>query len=255
MKNWLNILQSSLAFIIVLAYCLNLYFALTLQGPYWNMWVIATTAAVGAALPVWLVWHLTEKASEKKEREKFKNAVMLEYSIAFSNLVKTFGSYINLDWTIQDSILANVLIPTYDKHNLLILTSLSDFYKQQKFDPKDDDIVSTVLMVIYETQILQEHQGTIEKHKKPYFTSGEKEETLKHMKICLNEVEDILIKQGQVLHCIALYIKQTYGIDLLQSLESSGAFKLYKKRYPIYCKKYGYTSKGENNVSTEKLSK
>ena len=57
--------------LLVVIYSVNLCFALSWRGPYWNMWVTITTTGIGAGLPVWLVWHLTEQSRELKEKEKF----------------------------------------------------------------------------------------------------------------------------------------------------------------------------------------
>lgn len=256
MKRFKEIFQCVSPFLLVVIYFINLYFALTMQGPYWNMWVTITTAGIGAGLPVWFVWHLTEKVNDKKEKEKFKDSMMLEYSIALSNLSKTCGSYMNLEHIVHNNVPGNVLIAQYDEHNLHNLISVADFFSSQNNQNMKNGVVSLALIASQEIQVLKDMHDTIEKRQtgKLYYNQTEIVQSVEQIKKCLNVLNQILINHGRILCCIADYIRVHYQIDLFDELKDLTIYKMFEKQYTIQQEQ---EKKGEQSadVSTEKLSK
>lgn len=87
MKRFKDIVQCVSLFLLVVIYSINLYFALTMQGPYWNMWVTITTAGIGAGLPVWLVWKLSSEREYKETRRQKRFYLLQEYYNTFHNVI------------------------------------------------------------------------------------------------------------------------------------------------------------------------
>lgn len=246
----------------VLKWILGVYFlngclaCLCKNTPLLNIFLTATTAAIGAGLPVWLVWHLTEQSRELKEKEKFKDSMMLEYSIALSNLSKTCGSYMNLEYIIHNNVSGNVLIAQYDEHNLHNLVSVANFFSSQNDQNMKNGIVSLALIASQEIQVLKDMHDTIEKRQegKLYYNQAEIIQLIEQLKKCQNLLNQILINHGRILCCIADYIRAHYQIDLFEELKDLTMYKMFEKQYTVQ-QEQEKRREQSTNVSTEKLSK
>lgn len=87
MKLFKEIVQCVSPLVLVIIYFINLYFALTIQGPYWNMWVTITTAGIGAGFPAWLVWRITSDNEDKQRKQRDRFCLQQEYYNTFRNII------------------------------------------------------------------------------------------------------------------------------------------------------------------------
>lgn len=87
MKSFKEVFLYVPPFLLAVIYSINLYFALSWRGPYWNMWVTITTTGIGAGLPVWLVWKLTSEKDDKERQQRKRFCLLQEYYNTFHNVV------------------------------------------------------------------------------------------------------------------------------------------------------------------------
>ena len=77
----------------VLKWILGVYFlngclaCLCKNTPLLNIFLTATTAAIGAGLPVWLVWKLTSEKEDKERQQQKRFCLLQEYYNTFHNAV------------------------------------------------------------------------------------------------------------------------------------------------------------------------
>lgn len=255
-KKILMILQFLIPFVLVIAYCVNLYFALILQGPYWQMWVIITTAAIGASFPVWLVWYLNEKSQEEKHEKEFKEAVMLEYSKALANLGITVTVYRSWEKFLKNKQIKKIYIPKYKQHNLQTLIPISNRFTDDNYKNLQDGFISWLFLIEHKIQILQNYQLDLENqfHYKDFNNVTEQEKWLTNSETLFNMLGGILDNQGKLLNFIVSYVENVYDKELTKGLRELDAFKYFEQRMSKIIKKNNEKKEQEQNVSTEKLS-
>ena len=260
-KKILMILRFLIPFVLVIAYCFNLYFALILQGPYWQMWVIITTAAIGASLPVWLVWYLTEKSKEEKDKKRLKNDIMYEYSVALNNLTKTCATLGGIEKSLSQQGISRLFVPNYREHDFKILAFISNFIQEKEKKSLINGVISLVLLIETLKQGLEFARPQIENNlsNKLYYTEETFSENAKQMINCIAVLKDIINSQGRILCCIANYIYEKYQIDCYDELKELDPYKKFEEINSEKNKANNTNStpqkEQEQNVSTERLSK
>lgn len=237
--------------VLVVLYAINLCCAAKMDGIYWDMWVTITTATIGASLPVWLVWKLTEDENRRKEKEKLRDALMLEYAIALNNLSEISIIYEHLS---KQTFPAPLLLPKFKEQNFQTLIRIAPFFALQNTKNLKDGIVSFVFLTQKQISLFLakcEDLNKLFSTHPHYQTAGSMESYKKMKKQIMLLLDSIIINQGRILYCIILYLDKIYSLKLQEEAADLDPFKLFLEKYHPKQK----NEEPKSHVSTEKLSK
>ena len=123
-----------------------------LDKDFYKLFILTFLAAgLGAGIPAWLVWYLTINREEKKREEDEKNALLVEYTKAFNNLLNS-----NIIYSIAKEEKGNVTniknsrtVETFDsvEHNMLNLIPVNNFYSRNGKDSAGSSLFLKVALV------------------------------------------------------------------------------------------------------------